>query len=219
MKKLTTSSLKSIAAACMLIDHIAAVFTFSPLVTDIMRGIGRLSFPLFAFALVEGYNHTRSRSHYILRMGWFATITEICFDLAFYGNWIDFEAQNVLFTFLISLLVLEGYSRYKEQGFGFLFVIIGMFVAALLRTDHHLFGVLMVFSFHYYRNRPQGYIVAIVLINAIMALAWSIQLVAVLSLPIIALYNGERGKGMKYIFYIFYPGHLLLLYLIRIVWG
>jgi hypothetical protein len=53
----------------------------------------------------------------------------------------------------------------------------------------------------------------------IQALADPYFIVSVLSLPVIALYNGERGLKIKYLFYAFYPGHILLLYIAAVFVG
>ena len=84
---MSTFALKLIAIIAMLIDHIGAIF-ISP-ITDpelyvLFRGIGRLSFPIFAFLLVEGYGHTKDARKYLIRLGTFALISELPFDFAFY---------------------------------------------------------------------------------------------------------------------------------------
>ena len=86
-KVLSLSSLKWIALITMLIDHTAA--TMVPyynmlqeltniditVVYDVMRGIGRLSFPIFCFCIVEGFVHTRNVKKYLIRLLIFALIT------------------------------------------------------------------------------------------------------------------------------------------------
>lgn len=219
MKRLTTTTLKWIAVVTMLVDHIAATAQLPYGLYVVMRSIGRLSFPLFAFVLVEGFIHTRNRKRYLVRIFVFALITEVCFDLAFYQSWFDFSHQNVLFTFLISLFVLLGYERSHDKVLGIVLVLLGMYVALILKTDYDLFGILIIFNFYYNRNRVKHLVLFHTVINLFMALLFTpIQLFAVFSLPLITLYNGKKGKGMKYFFYIFYPGHLLLLYCLQI-WG
>lgn len=123
------STLKLIAIFVMLIDHIAATildqtlisrgfYNMEPealrngtnmliaLIDQIMRMIGRIGFPLFCFLLVEGFVHTRNKQKYALRLGIFALVSEIPFDLAFHGEAFYFGYQNVFFTLLIGFLVM-----------------------------------------------------------------------------------------------------------------
>lgn len=110
--------LKIIAYATMFIDHLAAVLgKFYPKVFKlglgesmtmtehylIYRSIGRVAFPIFAFQLVEGAKYTKCRWKYALRVAIVALISEIPFDLALRGAWMDFSGQNVYFTLLLSL--------------------------------------------------------------------------------------------------------------------
>ena len=84
---MNTYKLKLIAIITMLIDHIAAVLIPSDtMLWLVMRCIGRLAFPIFVFLLVEGFHHTRDVKKYLLRLGAFALISEVPFDLAFYGT-------------------------------------------------------------------------------------------------------------------------------------
>ncbi len=117
-KVLSLSSLKWIALITMLIDHTAA--TMMPhynmlqeltnidmaVVYEVMRGIGRLSFPIFCFCIVEGFVHTRNVKKYLIRLLIFALITEPIYDLAFFGTALYLDYQNVLWTFVIAILML-----------------------------------------------------------------------------------------------------------------
>jgi len=102
-------TLKMIAAVTMLIDHVGYIF-FPQYV--LLRIIGRISFPIFAFLIVEGFMHTRDVKKYIFRMIIFALITEIPFDFAFYGTF-NWGHQNVLVTFLLALVAMYIDRQYK----------------------------------------------------------------------------------------------------------
>lgn len=99
--ELTAAVLHIIAMTLMLMDHLWA--TLLP-AKEWLTCAGRVAFPIFAFMAVEGYFHTRSFKKYILRMLLFAVLSEIPFDLMYGGTWFYPVHQNVLWTFLLSLL-------------------------------------------------------------------------------------------------------------------
>lgn len=115
------STVKLVGIITMLIDHFAAVVLVrilrrmilsgqwsEPLysVYNCLRMVGRLGFPIFCFLLVEGFGKTRSRTKYALRLGLFALISEVPFDLAFNAQVLEFGYQNVYFTLFLGMLTL-----------------------------------------------------------------------------------------------------------------
>ncbi len=216
--------LKLIAIITMLIDHTAAVLIPSDtMLWLVMRCIGRLSFPIFVFLLVEGFYHTRDVQKYMLRMGAFALISEIPFDLAFYGKTLEFSHQNIFFTLFMGLLCLvlikEAEKRYQKNLFAInvwnAVITLGISLAAIvLRTDYNFAGILLIVAFYLFRGSRLMCTLTLLLVSAF--LIGGIQVVAVLAIVPIFFYNGQRGKSIKYVFYIFYPVHLLLLALLNI---
>ncbi len=214
--------LKIIAMVTMLIDHSTSVLVpYESPYYLIGRSIGRLAFPIFCFLLVEGFLHTSNVKKYLMRLGIFALISEIPFDLAFNHTFLEPGYQNVFFTLFIGMLVLTGLKKINELYKGkviYLFlsgaVIIGGCVLALaLRTDYDYAGILIILSFYLLRKNKVLLTAALVIINDI-ALG-GIQFLAVFAIIPILFYNGQRGTKMnKYLFYAFYPVHLLTLYLI-----
>jgi hypothetical protein len=234
---LSGSTLKIIAMVTMMIDHFAAAVvngffyldidqqdyqTFLQ-VYDVMRLIGRVAFPIFCFLLVEGFRHTRNAWKYALRLGIFALISEIPFDLALFNRIIDLNYQNVFFTLLLGLLTIkimdilwEKY-QYTFAGWTASFgaALLGMIAADLLRTDYGGNGVLCIILFYIFRHSRLwqtvgGTIGYVNLLN---------EPTATFAFIPIAAYNGKRGLKLKYIFYIFYPAHLLLFYIISYLMG
>ena len=203
------STLKLIAIFSMFIDHIAAMFLAKQeyeLLYIIGRNLGRLAFPIFCFLLVEGFVHTKNLRKYSKNLFLFGLISEIPFDLAFFHKVYEPLYQNVFFTLAVGLVVLLGISKWRENIWlviGTVFT--GCIFSILINCDYSYIGVLMIVFFYWFYNNPQLKYVSIAILNGIF------QPFAILALIPIYFYNGKRGMGVKYIFYYFYPVHLLLL--------
>lgn len=193
-----------------------AVIATLLLVDLILRMIGRLGFPIFCFLLIEGFMHTKNVWNYALRLGVFALISEVPFDLAFSGSFFYMDYQNVFFTLFIGLTAMIAYDRIQRREnwpdwlkkiLGVIAILLGMGAAALLKTDYAAIGVLCVMIMFLFRKNRLHQVIA-----GCIAFCWEIT--APLAFVPIAMYNGKRGLNMKYVFYAFYPVHLLLLYII-----
>ena len=122
-KPLTAFHLKVIALVIMVIDHTAAALAIIPMsLNTFLRRIGRIAFPIYAFLVAEGCRHTRSREKYLLRLGVFALISEIPFDLAFDSNWrtgvpgIDFlNFTNVFYTMFFAVACIHIWETLRRQ--------------------------------------------------------------------------------------------------------
>lgn len=218
--------LKIIAMVSMVFDHVGDMFF--PEMTW-MRMIGRLAMPIFAFCITEGYIHTRNKKKYLLRMGVFALISEVPFDLAFDGK-IGLSHQNIMVSFFISIVALmlfdlirgakiETKGRYSvwRTLLGALAVIAMAVVAFLVKADYTFFAVASVFLFYAFKDtnpfvRPVPGVAFLALTRTM-----GYYLTTGLSIIPLLLYNGKKGKGLKWLFYVFYPGHLLLLYVLKLV--
>lgn len=208
------STLKIIAIITMLLDHIGAILLPQYV---FLRIIGRIAFPIFCFLLVEGFLHTHNMRNYTLRLGLFALISEIPFDLAFYHTPFYWLHQNVFFTLFIGLLVLIGLKRFQKNGLmQFLIFIVGLSFAKLLCVDYSFFGIAIIVLIYLYSIHHNFLILMLGLIF-LNVLAGTLQAFGALAVIPIAFYNGKRGLSLKYIFYIFYPAHLLLLYCLSVV--
>lgn len=181
-----------------------------------MRMIGRLAFPIYCFLMVEGLAHTHDKRKYASRLLLFAAISEIPFDLLFNAKILETGYQNVFFTLFIGLLVLIGMQWVQEHMDrhpvpAFLLraavLVAGMAAAHFAKTDYAEIGVLCIAVIYAFRQKKVWQIVA-----GCIVFAW--EFTAVFAFIPIALYNGRRGWNLKYFFYLVYPVHLLLLYLI-----
>lgn len=319
-KGISGSTVKIIAVVTMLIDHVAAALLTRMMITRgyfyaagnpqrylawladngplyfgtmLMRLIGRLGFPIFCFLLVEGFQKTRNVKKYVFRLGLFALISEIPFNLAFSGRVWASGYQNVYFTLLIGILVLWAFDTIAKHDLakwlqvlltaggilllpiyaallvsvfiskvlafffgarvgayvlnlpvrgGIYLVLVGvmlavwgiyrhkkgndkawrmcgdmavltvaMLAAELLRTDYAGMGVLTIAVMYALRKNKVLSMTGGCVTLTVMSLN---EVTAFFALIPIAFYNGERGLKMKYFFYIFYPAHLLIIWLI-----
>ena len=183
-----------------------------------LRYIGRIAFPIFCFLLVEGFLHTKSLSKYALRLAVFALVSEIPFDLAFHRTLVYRESQNVFFTLLIGLLVIS-FDRWCRENptlspvlntlLSLAALLSGAALAEFLCTDYGYIGVLAIdILYQLHRQRVTGGLLA----SAVLCLSSPIEVTAFFCVPLLYFYNGKRGLSLKYIFYVFYPAHLLLLF-------
>lgn len=221
---LSGTTLKWIAVISMLIDHTAEVLiNHNAALTDpiwaqiyvLMRGIGRIAFPIYAFLLVEGFLHTRDVKKYLVRMLTFAVVSEIPFDLAVFHTPFYWGYQNVFFTLFLGLLALAGENVLHQSSGMFagaglwkqaFVLILCVGTAQLINCDYGAFGVFFIILLYMtrYDKKTQTVLGAISLI-------W--ELPGILAFIPIRLYNGTRGRcGNRYFFYAFYPAHLLALW-------
>lgn len=213
MKKgIDTFTLKMIAIVTMLIDHIG--FVLLPQY-EILRIIGRISFPIFAYTLVEGFIHTRDVKKYLIRLGTLALISEIPFDMAFFGGPLVLSHQNVFFTLFLGILMLLVLNRTSNVIYRTLGVLGTMLLADFLCTDYGWLGLLMILWYYVFRDKKWIKYAGIAAIN-IFLMGYT-QAYAPLALIPIAMHNGEQGIKCKKFFYGFYPVHLVVLYLLNLI--
>ena len=222
---MNTFVLKLIAISAMLIDHIGATMVPSnTLLYLIMRSIGRLAFPLFVFMIVEGFHHTSDIKKYLIRLGLFAIISEVPFDLAFYNTVLEGGHQNVFFTLFLGLLCInlidKMHKKYATNPFtynflaGLLTLFFSLF-AVVLRTDYNYAGILLIVAFYLFRGNKLLTAFALFFVSAYIL--GNINGLAILAIVPIIFYNGKKGKSAKYLFYVFYPGHLIVLAIIKML--
>lgn len=228
----TGSTLKLFALVFMLIDHIGAVilehgviysynqqlpsalsYSSSLLcsqIDQILRGIGRLAFPIFCFLLVEGFFHTSNRKKYAFRLFLFALLSEIPFDLAFNSSILEFSYQNVMFTLLFGLLTIWGMEKSLSVHplLPLLSGAAGIFAGYFFHADYDWKGIVLIIILYIFYQYPIEKTVI-----GCLSLLW--EPLACLAFIPLNMYNHQKGQGMKYLFYFFYPVHLLILFCIR----
>lgn len=236
---LSSSWLHIIAMMLMLCDHAWAMLFPA---AEWLTCIGRLAFPIFAFMIAEGAAHTHSMGKYMLRMLFWAVISEIPFNLMMGGSIFYPFDQNVMWTFLISLIaifLLEKVKRFKFRLVRVLLsipiVLAAVVIGLISMVDYNGGGVLTVLVFYFFPSGKWwgkiGQFVMMYWINfeLLGGFYYEVQLfghtfgivqqgLAVFALIPIWFYNGERGntsKSFRRFCYAFYPAHLLILFVIR----
>lgn len=219
---MSTFGLKIIAAAAMLTDHIGYMFAGEFLV---FRIIGRLAFPIFAFLIVEGALSTHDYKRYVCRMAVFAVISEIPYDLAMAAKSFWPNGANVLFTFLIGLICIWFMQKllvsfgFSSAGYiaGTAVFFIGALTAQAAGTDYGMYGIIVIYIFYVFRQHK---LIKSVLLALLFAAMPAQQIAAAAALVPLWFYNGKKGRFARWIkwgFYLFYPAHLLILYIVRIM--
>jgi len=213
---LTGNTLKIIAAICMVIDHIG--YLIFPEV-KVLRIVGRIAFPVFAYMIAEGCQYTKNKLRY------FGTI----FSLAFVFQAVYYITSqemylSILFTFSFAILAVFTLQYFKKRKdlfslFVFILCISGVYVLSqIFYIDYGFWGCMTPVFASALRDtkkmdKPVVHIAMTAVCLVFLALQYKgVQAFALLSVPLLLLYSGKRGKwNMKYFFYIFYPAHLVIL--------
>ncbi len=246
MKLFNRSFLKWLALITMLIDHIGAVIGEEVFASwnllwlyQLLRTIGRISFPIFAFFIAEGWYYTNNKKRYSLLILLFALISQPIYYFAISN---DVFALNILFTFLLSLLIFYLIDLCKKSPYNTLYaclivlIIFAIFIGEMfgISVSYGLYGVFLpvIFYLFYHSDYKYSKLIMWLTIALFIIVYWLLQfltlteinffsfhtLFTLIAIPFLLLYNGEKGKySLKWLFYIFYPTHLLVLYLITLL--
>lgn len=213
--------LKLIAIITMTIDHSGAILFED---VNILRIIGRLSFPIFAFLIANGYSYTKDIKKYMMRLFILSIISQYPFMIAF--DLFDTVSLNIFFTLFLGLLAISSYEREKNKVVALFYVFLISYLATIMRSDYGYYGVLLIFCFHIFKDEfwklalsiivlNLGFSTSYVILYQYFDLSMYIQSFSCFSLIFIYFYNNKKGKTLKYLFYSYYPLHLLVLYLIN----
>ena len=230
---LTNNQLKIIAIVSMALDHIGLLFFPNE---DIFRILGRIAFPIFAYMIAEGCRYTKNRTKYLGMIAAMAVAFQVVYFVAMGSLY-----QGILVTFslaIITIYAIDGILKPKKLWTVlasiaslafvgvFVFVLPKLLVGTDFDIDYGLWGILLPVAVYYLPSRLWRVVgmAVLLLVRAIHYTVFSfgtlgtLQWYALISVALLALYNGERGRAkMKYVFYIFYPAHLVILYGIAIV--
>jgi len=219
---LNAFQLKMLAAALMLVDHIGYLLLPE---LPLLRLVGRLSFPLFAFMAANGYRHTASLNRYLLRLALFALLFQ-----PLYAFCMSTDRLNIFATLFLGLLSIRAYQGLRLKLDGRAGLLAGLATALLIAlaayavgADYGGYGVGLVFTAYVFWGRPALLCSAWLALSSLSFIPAAqlgvMQSWALLSLPLLFLYNGQKGRGWRWFFYAFYCLHIPALYLVRTILG
>ena len=199
----------------MFLDHYHYVIGGS----EILNVAGRIAFPIFAFTLSEGYVHTRSLKKYLLRLFIFAVSIQMPSVLLGYNY-----PMNIFFTLFLGLLSIYIFSL-KKINIILKIILIEfiLFFSQKFKLDYGIYGILVIINFNIFRNNKFKILMNFLVLNIYNVIFPKVfdlpdtQLFSLISLVFIFMYNGEKGRSMKYFFYLFYPIHFFILEVIKFI--
>lgn len=213
----TGNQLKLIAVISMTLDHIGAM-----LLTDVvlLRILGRLALPIFAYMIAEGCRHTRSRGRYLGRIAALAAVCQAVYFISMGSVYM-----SILVTFSLSIMlicVIENFQRKRDLtsrmlAFGTLLGIFFVCVAlpelwegSDFGIDYGLMGVLLPVLIYFGSEKTKYLTAGLILLGFSYG---GVQWFALAAVPLLGMYNGQRGKGSigKW-FYLYYPAHMAAIY-------
>ncbi len=209
--------LKLIAAIAMLFDHTAVLSVF----TDtnayiIMRAIGRIAFPIFAYYIAVGFKNTHNLKKYVTRLFICAVISQIPYTLYFK----DYLDLNVIFTFLIAAAVLY----FIKIQWNYTAIVVAILPICLeilfhISFNYSVYGIMTVITFYLFIDKPYKAGIVFIIATLLFCIYTKnpLQMLAVLALPIIFMEPVIYVRTPKYFFYYFYPVHLMILYMASIL--
>ncbi len=229
-------AIKIVAIILMVIDHVGYILMGN---MPLLRLVGRISFPLFAFLLVNGYYHTTDRKKYLVRMIVMALVSEVFYDFTFHRNILDIYGQNVFFTLTVGLISFIVTDKFKEivskkidgivqklviavgeVGILGCFMILNRFI----RADYGWYGILLIYLLYLtYGTKLRNKFMMVLAIgfanfvNIILANG-VFQAYSILSVTFIMFFEEKKvnvPKPVKIGCYLFYPIHLFIIAVIR----
>lgn len=225
MKGLSSNQLKILALIAMTCDHVGKQLLPQ---YEILPIIGRLAFPIFAYMIAEGCRYTRNRKKYFLTMFALAFVCQVVYFVAM-GSL--YQCVLVTFTLAIGLIYAVDYAMkqgtvkgWSLAGMAFLgaYFICKVLPDILMHTDfeidYGIWGVLLSVFVYLANNKTQKIALATATLILLSFSMGGNQWYCLFTIPLLSLYNGKRGQAnLKNLFYIYYPAHLVGIYLIDLL--
>ncbi|WP_276887387.1 TraX family protein [Anaerococcus lactolyticus] len=229
----TSGDLKIIACGAMFLSHLAQsgfLYGFDCVkLADLFTLIGRIAMPLFCFMVVQGIILSENKEKYLKRLFIFALISEIPFDLAFSDSVFNIYSQNVFFSLFLGALMVYFWERIQINDInntlklcsGIILFLAISFIARLFMTDYDAYAIFAIALLYFAKDNRLLTALAIFVGFAFEAnftgMEFTIPYIVYLSIPLILLYNGKRGSYNRWYFYGFYPAHLFVIYLLKVI--
>ena len=212
---MNAAEIKKIAIVAMTIDHIAWILPNEMLCSYIMHVIGRITAPIMWFFIAEGCYYTRDWKKYFIRMMGFAVISH--FAYCYYEGIPLCHQTSVMWPLSLSIVLIKVGNSSKLPKYNRILPII-LLILGSIPSDWGVLALIMPAVLYKCRHSFKLQAIAIVFSSIAAAFLTEapfpyriLQLFGVLSIPILANYNKERGEGSKWFFYIYYPLHLVVL--------
>lgn len=208
-------TLKIIALITMLIDHIGYLLLPQ---FFILRIIGRISFPIFAYYLALGATRTKQPKRYALRLLLFGFISQIPYNLMIHQTPLSFEDPNIFFTLLWGLMAI--YCLASPKWYVNVAIVPLIYGVHLLNLSYGYYGILLILIFHWYHQKPLAMSLAMLAASFEYWMeAGNIYQFYALPVLVLLIYQPRLGLRLpKYASYLFYPVHLLALYAVYFFW-
>ena len=226
IKGINGAQLKYIAFASMFIDHFnkAIITPFLTgtgpmiIITTIFDILGRIAFPIFAFMVVEGFFKTKSRWSYLRNLLIFAVISEIPYDMFQSAEFVNTWSQNILWGLalgLFTIMVIDKLKDYIKKRplwifVSILIVVLSSLGSMLISSDYEYYAIIIIYLYYLFYDKR-------LLASGLSYLVIIKEIYAILGFATVLFYNGEKGKQNKIFNYLFYPVHLLIFGIIRMV--
>ncbi|AZK48038.1 TraX family protein [Paenibacillus lentus] len=201
-----------LAMLTMLIDHVGLLFFPDQ---PLWRIIGRIAFPLYAYALAQGHQHTSSHSKYVIRLFSIAVVSQIPYQLVF-----DTNELNVVASLCVAAVLLRALDRLSHSCFSFILIVFVCFLFEIFPFEYGAYGLLLMLIFNYMKSGPMLVGMHLLLnLAALFTYGWILQLFSII--PTMLIVYGpnlwirlESWRMPRWFWRLFYPAHLAVLALI-----
>lgn len=226
-KDLSSYTLKNLAIIAMFFDHIFAVFVPQDTLEGVvLRIAGRIAAPIMCYMIAEGYHYTSDLKKYTLRLFLFAVVSHFPYVWYFGLQW--WQATSVIWGLALGLVALAAAKR-EDWSLPLRAAIVLACCLLAVPADWNYVAVLWILFFGLFRGQTEKQLFSFAVIGilfhiipSIREIGWTqaYQLGIFLAVPLLLLYKGRQGKKsnlMKWGFYVFYPFHLVLLELVKMI--
>jgi len=214
----------------MFVDHFATVFLpHNNVVSLVLRTFGRTVAPVMCYFIAQGYFSTSNLKKYTTRLLIFAAISHLPYNLAF--GYTFFQATSVIWPLAMGLVALTAIRR-QDLHILVKLIVLALCCAVSIRANWNFVAVLWIVAFGLFHGNFMKQIIAFCVVGIVFHLALTFnrfgffhevfpqwhQLGIFLAIPMLMMYNGKLGKKskvMSWAFYVFYPAHLLLLFILN----